>query len=80
MSSNDQKIFIQEGSNLDYCNCDEIEEKKVFSNVKSEYNLHIQNILSDDENNICTCGQRTTIIQMIQEIITIKVIYKILKI
>ena len=61
LSSNGQKIFIQEGSNLDYCNCDEIEERKVFSNATSEYNVNIQNILTDDENNICTCGQRTTI-------------------
>ena len=60
-SSNDQNIFIQEGSTSDYCNCDERDERKVFSNATSEYNMNVQNELTDEEMNICTCGQRTTI-------------------
>jgi hypothetical protein len=57
LGSNDQNIYIQEGSSTDYCNCD---EKKIFSNSNSEYNENTHNLLTDEElttNNYCTCGQ-----------------------
>ena len=59
LNLNDQNIFIQEGSNSDYCNCDEKEERKIFSNVTSDYNVNIPNVLTDEEINLnyCTCGQ-----------------------
>ena len=50
LSSNDQKIYIQEGNSSDYCNCD---EKQIFSLANSE-----QNVLTDEDlNNMCTCGK-----------------------
>lgn len=59
LNLNDQNIFIQEGSNSDYCNCDEREERKIFSNVTSDYNVNLPNVLTDEEINLnyCTCGQ-----------------------
>ena len=59
LNLNDQNIFIQEGSNSDYCNCDEREERKIFSNVTSDYNTNLPNVLTDEEINLnyCTCGQ-----------------------
>ena len=56
LGSNDQNIYIQEGSSTDYCNCD---EKKIFSNSNSEYNENTHNVLTHEElnmNNYCTCG------------------------
>ncbi len=60
-SSNDQNIFIQEGNTSEYCNCDERDERKIFSNATSEYNMNVQNVLTDEDMNICTCGQKSTI-------------------
>ena len=50
LNLNDQNIFIQEGSNSDYCNCDEREERKI---------TNLPNVLTDEEINLnyCTCGQ-----------------------
>ena len=63
MSSNDQNIFIQEGNSSDYCNCEcgGRGERQIFSNAGSEYNMNVKNILTDEEMNRCTCGQKTTI-------------------
>ena len=63
MSSNDQNIFIQEGNSSDYCNCEcgERGERQIFSNAGSDYNMNVKNILTDEEMNRCTCGQKTTI-------------------
>ena len=62
MSSNDQNIFIQEGNSSDYCNCDcGREERQIFSNANSDYNLNVRNVLTDEDMNMCTCGQKTTL-------------------
>ena len=58
LSLNDQNIVIQDGSNTDYCNCDERENKKIFSTVTSDYNENLPNVLTDEEINLnyCTCS------------------------
>ena len=61
LNKNNQKIYIQEGSNSEYCNHDMKEEHQVFSNPNSEYNLNVQNLITDEDINLCTCGLENTI-------------------
>ena len=57
LSLNEQNIFIQDGSNTDYCNCEEREDRKILSTITSDYNENLPNILTDEEINLnyCTC-------------------------
>ena len=58
LNLNDQNIFIQDGSNSDYCTSGE-RKRKVFSYASSELNENNPQAFTDEENNpnICTCGQ-----------------------
>ena len=59
MSSNDRNIFIQEGNNTDYCNCDENVVKK-FSSATSDFKKTIRNEYTDEDRHTCTCGRQST--------------------
>ena len=54
MNINERNIFIQD--NGEKCSCN---ERQVFSNATSDYNEYIPNVLTDEENSICTCGKKT---------------------
>jgi hypothetical protein len=61
INSNDKNIFIQECNNSEYGSSAGAKEKQYFSITKSENSLDALNEYTDEDINLCTCGQNTTI-------------------